>query len=86
MVAFTWAGFDETDEVTSDGSADLLDDGSIEIAFAYCNGDEAVLNVRPDRGTIRGPATKISAMVISIGRSSRLFRNRMTSGQGVLSL
>ena len=38
-----WAGFDEMDEVTGDGSAELLDDGSIEIAFAYHNGDEAIL-------------------------------------------
>ncbi|MGD0564293.1 MAG: hypothetical protein ABSA66_14535 [Roseiarcus sp.] len=33
-VGFTWAGFDETDEVSGDGSAELLDDGSIEIEFA----------------------------------------------------
>jgi len=31
------------DEVSGDGSAELLDDGSIEIEFAYHNGDEAVL-------------------------------------------
>ncbi|MER9972145.1 hypothetical protein, partial [Mesorhizobium sp. M0060] len=39
MVFFTWAGCDEMDEVTGDGSAELLDDGSIEITFAYHNGD-----------------------------------------------
>lgn len=43
MVFFTRAGFDEMDEVTGDGSAELLDDGSIEITFAYHNGDEAIL-------------------------------------------
>jgi hypothetical protein len=43
MVFFSWVGFDEMDEVTGDGSAELLEDGSIEIAFAYDNGDEAVL-------------------------------------------
>jgi hypothetical protein len=32
------AGCDETDEVTGDGSAELLDDGSIYITFAYHNG------------------------------------------------
>jgi hypothetical protein len=48
MVFFTWAGFDEMDEVTGDGSAELLDDGSIEITFAYHNGDEAVLKAKPD--------------------------------------
>ena len=43
MVFFTWAGFDEGDEITGSGSAELNDDGTIEIAFAYHLGDEAVL-------------------------------------------
>jgi len=43
MVFFTWEGFDEMTEVTGTGSAELLDDGSIEIEFAYHLGDEAVL-------------------------------------------
>ena len=43
MVFFTWVGFDEMDEVTGTGSAELLDDGSLEIEFAYHLGDEAVL-------------------------------------------
>ncbi len=43
LVFFTWDGFDEMDEVSGDGSAELLDDGSIEIDFAYHNGDEAIL-------------------------------------------
>ncbi|MER8874771.1 hypothetical protein NKI04_33970 [Mesorhizobium sp. M0814] len=43
MVFLTWAGFDEMDEVTGDGSAELLDGGSIQITFAYHNDDEAVL-------------------------------------------
>lgn len=47
MVFFTWAGFDEMDEVTGDGHAELLDDGSIEITFAYHNGDEAILKAKP---------------------------------------
>ena len=34
IVFFTWAGCDEMDEVTGDGHAELLDDGSIEIAFS----------------------------------------------------
>lgn len=46
MVFFTWAGFDEMDEVGGDGSAELLDDGSIEITFAYHNGDEAILKAK----------------------------------------
>jgi hypothetical protein len=43
MVLFTWAGFDEMDEVTGTGSAELDDDGTIEIKFAYHLGDEAIL-------------------------------------------
>jgi len=42
-VFFTWAGFDEMDEVAGSGSAELQDDGSLEIEFAYHLGDEAVL-------------------------------------------
>ena len=47
-VGFTWEGCDEMDEVSGDGSAELNDDGSIEIEFAYHNGDEAVLKAKPD--------------------------------------
>ena len=47
-VGFTWEGFDEMDEVSGDGSAELNDDGSIAIEFAYHNGDEAVLKAKPD--------------------------------------
>ena len=43
LIFFTWAGFDEMDEVTGSGSAELLDDGSLRIDFAYNLGDEAVL-------------------------------------------
>ena len=43
MVFFTWAGSDDMHEVTGTGSAELLDDGSLEIEFAYHPGDEAVL-------------------------------------------
>jgi len=46
MVFFTWAGFDEMDEVAGDGHAELLDDGSIEITFAFHNGDEAILKAK----------------------------------------
>ena len=37
------AGFDEMDEVRGSGSAELLDDGSLEIEFERHHGDEAVL-------------------------------------------
>jgi hypothetical protein len=46
LVHFTWAGFDEMDDVSGDGHAELLDDGTIEITFAYHNGDEAVLKAK----------------------------------------
>ena len=45
-IGFTWEGFDEMDEVSGDGSAELLDDGSIEIEFAYRSGDDAVLKAK----------------------------------------
>lgn len=43
IVFFTWTGFDEMDEVSGSGSAELLDDGTLEMEFTYHLGDEAVL-------------------------------------------
>ena len=34
-IGFHWAGCDEGDEVEGEGTAELLDDGTIEIEFAY---------------------------------------------------
>ena len=48
MVFFTWGGCDEMDDVSGDGPAELLDDGAIEITFAYHNGDEASLKATRD--------------------------------------
>ncbi len=48
MVLFDWAGFDEMDEASGAGSAELQDDGSLEIAFEYHLGDEAVLKAVRD--------------------------------------
>jgi hypothetical protein len=47
-IGFRWAGCDEGDEGEGEGegTAELLDDGSIEIEFAYDNGDEAVLKAK----------------------------------------
>ena len=42
-IGFTWGGFDEMDEVTGAGSAELQDDGSLNIEFEYHNGDEVIL-------------------------------------------
>ena len=47
MAFFTWQGFDEMDEVHGSGNAELLDDGTLEIEFAYHNGDEAILKAKP---------------------------------------
>ena len=46
IVFFTWAGFDEMDEVNGTGSAELLEDGSLEIEFSYHLGDEATLKAK----------------------------------------
>ncbi|MBP2442698.1 hypothetical protein [Rhizobium leguminosarum] len=48
IVSFTWSGFDEMDEVSGDGHAEILEDGSIEITFTYHNGDEAILKAKPE--------------------------------------
>jgi hypothetical protein len=45
-IFFTWIGFEEMDEVSGSGSAELLDDGTLEIEFAYHLGDEAVLKAK----------------------------------------
>ncbi len=47
IVFFTWEGFDEMDEVRGDGSAELNDDGTLDIEFRYHLGDEAELKARP---------------------------------------
>jgi hypothetical protein len=52
LVGFTWEGFDEMDEVSGDGSDELLDDGAIEIEFVYHNGDEAVLKAKQEPSSI----------------------------------
>jgi len=45
-IGFRWFGSDEGDQVDGDGTAELLDDGTIEIEFAYRNGDEAILKAK----------------------------------------
>ena len=47
-IGFRWAGWDEGDEVQGEGTAELLDDGTIEIEFAFDNGDDAVLKAKRD--------------------------------------
>ena len=43
IVFFTWLGFDEGDEVSGSGSAELGDDGTVEIELSFDDGDDAVL-------------------------------------------
>jgi hypothetical protein len=53
-IGFTWAGFDEMDEVSGSGSAELQADGSLQIEFEYHNGDEAVLKAVRDPSSTAG--------------------------------
>ncbi len=45
-VSFTWAGFDERDEVNGTGAVELADDGTLEIEISRHLGDGAVLKAR----------------------------------------
>jgi hypothetical protein len=45
-IGFRWSGSDEGDQIEGEGSAELLNDGMIEIEFSYDNGDEAVLKAK----------------------------------------
>lgn len=46
IVFFRWTGFDEGDEITGSGSAELEDDGTLEIEISFDNGDDATLKGR----------------------------------------
>ncbi|SDH95676.1 hypothetical protein [Roseospirillum parvum] len=46
IVFFRWAGCDEGDEVTGSGSAEVTDDGALQIELSFDNADEAVLTAR----------------------------------------
>jgi hypothetical protein len=48
-VFFTRNGFDEMDETSGSGSAELDDDGTIEIELSFHNGGDAVLNAVRER-------------------------------------
>ena len=47
-IGFRWAGCEEGDEVEGEGTAELLADGTIEVALEYRKGDEAVLKAKPE--------------------------------------
>ena len=44
---FTWAGFDEMDEASGEGWAELQNDGSLIGEIAFHNGDESSFRARP---------------------------------------
>lgn len=43
VVFFSFTGSDEGDEVNGSGSADLDDNGTLEIEISFDNGDDAIL-------------------------------------------
>lgn len=43
---FTWQGFDEMDETSGSGEAEIGDDGILIIEISFHHGDEAVLKAR----------------------------------------
>jgi hypothetical protein len=45
-IFFRWAGFDEGDEVIGSGSAELGDDGSLEMDLSFDDGDDVLLTAR----------------------------------------
>lgn len=45
-IVFTWAGFDEGDEVHGSGSAELDHNGTLEIELSCHVGDDAILKAR----------------------------------------
>ena len=43
IVFFTFVGFDEGDEVNGSGSAEILNDGALEVEISFHLGDDATL-------------------------------------------
>ena len=46
VVFFTFDGSDEGDKVSGSGSAELSEDGALEIELSFHNGDDAVLKAK----------------------------------------
>ena len=67
-IGFPRAGCEQGGQVEGEGTAERLDDGAIDIEFAYRNGDEAVLKAK--RAMMRGRTFS------KRGRARRPFRNR----------
>lgn len=47
-VSSAWIGFDEIDEVSGEGSADIDDDGTLDGEISFHNGDEAQFKARKE--------------------------------------
>ncbi len=45
-ISFTWAGFDEGDEITGAGRAELDGTGNLRVELSFHLGDDAVLKAR----------------------------------------
>jgi hypothetical protein len=46
IVFFRWSGFDEGDEISGEGSAELQDDGTVEFELSFDAGDNVTLKAR----------------------------------------
>ena len=44
---FTWTGFDEMDEASGSGDAEIGDADNLTIEISFHNGDDAILKARP---------------------------------------
>jgi hypothetical protein len=48
IVFFTFEGSDEDNEISGSGSAELLDDGTLEVEISFHHGDDAILRAERD--------------------------------------
>lgn len=46
IVFFRWSGFDEGDEISGEGSAELQDDGTVEFELSFDAGNNVTLKAR----------------------------------------
>jgi hypothetical protein len=51
IVFFTFEGSDEDNEISGSGSAELLDDGTLEVEISFHHGDDATLKAERDRSS-----------------------------------
>jgi acylphosphatase len=50
-IGFHWTACEEGDEVDGEGTAELNDDGALEIEFEYRNGDEPSFKAKRDNSS-----------------------------------